>query len=104
RERDLESAKNQLGDLAGARNLHIVDVYDADAKGKRQPAFGRVFYVEGKSLVFCAYDLDRSRRLNANVVFHVWGGKAGSKETTHNLGILNNDSTVQDRWVMTFDD
>jgi hypothetical protein len=104
RERDLESAKSQLGDLAGARNLHIVDVYDADARGKRQPAFGRVFYVEGKSLVFCAYDLERSHRLSTNVVFHVWGGKAGGKETTHNLGILHNDATVQDRWVMTFDD
>lgn len=104
RQRDVESAKSQLGDLAGARNLHIVDVYDADARGKRQPAFGRVFYVEGKSLVFCAYDLDRSRRLNANVVFHVWGGMAGRKESIHNLGILHNDGTVQDRWVMTFDD
>src|SRR5258708_24391459 len=49
RENDLNSAKLELGDLVAARNLHIVDVYDADSNGKRQRSFGRVFYIEGKS-------------------------------------------------------
>jgi hypothetical protein len=104
RERDLQSAKNQMGDLVAARNLHIVDVYDADANGKRQRSFGRVFYVEGKSLVFYAYDLDDPGQHKANVVFHVWGGKAGVKEMTHSLGILNKDANGDSRWAMTFDD
>jgi hypothetical protein len=104
RERDLESAKSEMGELVAARNLHIVDVYDADPSGKRQRSFGRVFYIEGKSLVFYAYDLDDSRQFKANVVFHVWGGKAGVKEVTHSLGILHKDDASQNRWAMTFDD
>jgi hypothetical protein len=104
RERDLKSAKSEMGDLVAARNLHIVDVYDADPNGKRQRSFGRVFYIEGKSLVFYAYDLDDSRQFRASVVFHVWGGKAGIKEVTHSLGILHKDDTNQNRWAMTFDD
>ncbi len=51
RQNDLKSAKLELGDLVATRNLHIVDVYDADSNGKRQRSFGRVFYIEGKSLV-----------------------------------------------------
>jgi hypothetical protein len=103
-ERDLKSAKAQLGDLVAARNLHIVDVYDAEPNGKRQRSFGRVFYIEGKSLVFYAYDLEDPGRLNAKVVFHVWGGKAGVKEVSHSLGILRKDDAGQGRWAMTFDD
>jgi uncharacterized coiled-coil protein SlyX len=104
RERDLNSAKSEIGDLMAARSLHIVDVYDADPNGKLQRSFGRVFYIEGKSLVFYAYDLDDSGRFKANVVFHVWGGKAGVKEVTHSLGILHKDDAGQNRWAMTFDD
>lgn len=104
RERDLKTAKAEMGDVLAARNLHIVDVYDADGGGKQQRSFGRVFYIEGKSLVFYAYDLEDPGRLKANVVFHVWGGKAGVKEVTHSLGILHKDEVGQNRWAMTFDD
>jgi predicted nucleic acid-binding Zn-ribbon protein len=100
----LKDAKSQMGDLVAARNLHIVDVYDSDPSGKRQRAFGRVFYTEGKSLVFYAYDLEDAKQAKANVVFHVWGGKAGVKEVTHSLGILHKDSDGDARWKMTFDD
>lgn len=104
RERDLKSAKNEMGELAASRNLHIVDVYDADPNGRRSRSFGRVFYIEGKSLVFYAYDLDDPGRFKTNVAFHVWGGKAGVKEVTHSLGILHRDDPGQNRWAMTFDD
>jgi len=103
RHNDLKSAKLELGDLVATRNLHIVDVYDADSSGKRDHSFGRVFYVEGKSLVFYAYDLDAPGQFKANVVFHVWGEKAGVKEVAHSLGILHKDDG-QNRWAMTFDD
>jgi len=43
RQNDLRSAKLELGDLVATRNLHIVDVYDADSNGKRQRSFGRSF-------------------------------------------------------------
>jgi len=103
RQNDLRSAKLELGDLVAARNLHIVDVYDGDSNGKRQRSFGRVFYIEGKSLVFYAYDLDAPGQFKANMIFHVWGEKAGVKEVAHSLGILHKDDG-QSRWAMTFDD
>jgi len=103
RQNDLKSAKLELGDLVATRNLHIVDVYDADSNGKRDRSFGRVFYVEGKSLVFYAYDLETPSQFKANVVFHVWGEKAGVKEVAYSLGILHKDDG-QSRWAMTFDD
>jgi hypothetical protein len=101
---DQQPAKGQLSDLVTARNLHIVDVYDADGGGQRKASFGRVFYVEGKSLLFYAYDLQDTRHAKANVVFRVWGGRAGAKEVTHSLGILRNDDARQGLWTMTFDD
>ena len=101
---DQQPAKGQLSDLVTARNLHIVDVYDADGGGQRKASFGRVFYVEGKSLLFYAYDLQDTRQAKANVVFHVWGGRAGTKEVTHSLGILRNEDLRQGLWTMTFDD
>lgn len=104
KELDLKSATSQMGELVAARNLHIVDVYDADPSGKRQRAFGRVFYIEGQSLVFYAYDLDGPGEFKQNVVFHVWGGKAGVNDVTHSLGILHKEDANQGRWAMTFDD
>jgi len=103
REHDLVSARSEIGDLISARNLHIVDVHDAEPGGKRQRAFGRVFYVEGQSLVFYAYDL-ATNHPEKKVVFHVWGETAGVKETSHSLGILHSDNPTQARWVLTFDD
>jgi hypothetical protein len=103
REHDLVSARSEIGDLISARNLHIVDVHDAEPGGKRQSAFGRVFYVEGQSLVFYAYDL-AANHSEKKVVFHVWGETAGVKETTRSLGILHSDARSQARWVLTFDD
>jgi len=104
RQRDAKSARTELGDVVAARNLHIVDVYDADPSGKRQRSFGRVFYIEGKSLIFYAYDLNDPGQFKTSVVFHVWGGKAGLKEMTHSLGILRKDDIGENRWAMTFDD
>lgn len=101
---ELGSAKGEFASVLGARNLHIVDVYDADSGGKRQRPFGRVFYIEGRSLVFYAYDLSDPARFKTNVVFHVWGGKAGVKDVTHSLGILHKDDAGDSRWSLTFDD
>ena len=61
RERQLLAMGRDVSDLMGARNLHILDVVDTDARGKSRPAFGRIFYTEGKSLVFYAYDLNEAK-------------------------------------------
>lgn len=104
REREVYSARNEISQLISARNLHIIDVRDTEPGGKRQRAFGRVFYVEGQSLVFYAYDLAASSHPNRQFTFHVWGETASVKETTYSLGILHSDDTSQARWVLTFDD
>jgi hypothetical protein len=94
---------DEIGSLVAARNLHIIDVYDSNAAGQRQHAFGRVFYVEGRSLVFYAYDL-AAAHAQKNITFHLWGEKAGSKETTLSLGVLHDDDPKERRWALTFDD
>lgn len=43
--------------ILGARDLHIVDVYDVDSHGKTKRTYGRIYYVEKKLLVFYAFDL-----------------------------------------------
>jgi hypothetical protein len=94
---------NDISSLVAARNLHIIDVYDSNAAGKRQRAFGRVFYVEGRSLVFYAYDLTAAHT-RKNITFHLWGEQAGIKETTLSLGILHDDDPEDRRLALTFDD
>jgi hypothetical protein len=94
---------DEIGSLVAARNLHIIDVYDSNAAGKRQRAFGRVFYVEGRSLVFYAYDLTAAHT-QKNITFQLWGEQAGGKETTLSLGILHDDDPKERRWALKFDD
>ncbi len=105
--RDQEAAPlsdpGEVSSLVAARNLHIIDVYDSNANGKRGRAFGRVFYVEGRSLVLYAYDLTVAQA-QKNITFHLWGEKAGSKETTLSLGILHDDDPRERRWVLTCND
>jgi hypothetical protein len=91
-------------ELVVARNLHIIDVHDRDGDGKSQRAFGRIFYTEGKSLIFYAYDLTDPRKVDAKVSFHVWGEHLGAEKPIQNLGVFHNDDVSDGRWVLTFDD
>lgn len=102
RARELLAADRDIRDLMSARNLHIVDVRDTDARGKTRKAFGRVFYTEGKSLIFYAYDLEPTRLQNA--AFQVWGAKTGAETRAVSLGMLFSDDQHQSRWMMKFDD
>jgi len=91
-------------DLVVARNLHIIDVHDRDGNGKSQHAFGRIFYTEGRSLIFYAYDLSDPRKLDARISFYVWGERLGTEKPIKSLGIFHNDDANDGRWVLTFDD
>jgi hypothetical protein len=94
----------QARDLIVARNLHIIDVYDRDGDGNPQRAFGRIFYTEGKSLVFYAYDLADPRKIDQQVSFYAWGEKLGREQSIKRLGIFHNEDVNEGRWVLTFDD
>ena len=104
RQEQLIQAGIQARDLIVARNLHIIDVYDRDANGNKQRAFGRIFYTEGKSLVFYAYDLTTPATVEKEVSFYAWGEKMGNEQPVRRLGIFHNEDIEDGRWVLTFDD
>ena len=101
---DLAARGSDVRDLVVARNLHIIDVHDRDGDGKSQRAFGRIFYTEGKSLIFYAYDLADPRKVDAKVSFYVWGERLGAEKPISSLGIFHNDDAKDGRWILTFDD
>jgi hypothetical protein len=101
RQHRLDNIQNTCAPMT-ARNLHVVDVHDTDSDGKALPAFGRVFYTEGKCLTFYAYDLP-DRAINQKVSFYVWGRKGETKDVK-NLGMFRSDDRTDGRWVLTVDD
>ncbi|HET6929216.1 MAG TPA: hypothetical protein VFI45_02760 [Candidatus Acidoferrum sp.] len=104
RERQLLASGREIRDIIGAKNLHIIDVYDTSAEGRTSKSFARAFYTEGKSLIFYAYDLPARRTEEGKFVYAAWGEKNGNKKTVRNLGILVNDDKGQKRWVLNFSD
>lgn len=104
REREMLAANRDIRDLMSARNLHIADVFDTDAKGKTRAAFGRVFFTEGKSLIIYAYDLNDHRVQDAGYHYRVWGKKEGPSQSAKSLGIFFSDDNAQKRWVFKYDD
>ena len=103
RERQLLAAGRDVRDLMGARNLHIIDVHDANGSGRDRKAFGRVFYTEGKSLIFYAFDLDEKKVLNTNYSFEAWGERLGQPGSVKSLGVLYVDDKAQRRWSLKVD-
>jgi len=104
RERQLLASGRDIRDIIGARNLHIIDVYDTDPEGRTKASFARAFYTEGKSLIFYAYDLPAKRTEEGKFVYSAWGEKNGDNKKVRNLGILLNDDKGQKRWVLNFSD
>ena len=101
------SSDRDIRELMGARKLYIADVFDVDGSSRTQKPFGRVFYTQGKSLIFYAFDLDRQTKILNASSFQVWGQREapeGEQASPMNLGILYMDSEVNRRWVMRFDD
>ena len=104
REHQLSAVSSDVRQLMGARNLHLVDVHDVFGGEKNEKAFGRIFYAEGKSLIFYAFDLP-SRNLNpAKYVFKAWGQREDGTRALRNLGTFEVDSQEQRRWVLKVND
>ncbi len=101
------SYDRDIRELMGARKLYITDVFDVDGNSRTQKPFGRVFYTQGKSLIFYAFDLDREPGVVNASAFQVWGQREtpqGEQASPKNLGILYMDNESNRRWVMRFDD
>jgi|ERR1700686_74589 hypothetical protein len=101
------TSDRDIRELMGARKLYIADVFDVDGSSRTQKPFGRVFYTQGKSLIFYAFDLDRQPGIVNASTFQVWGQREapqGEPASPMNLGILYMDNETNRRWVMRFDD
>jgi len=104
RQQKLLATDHDIRDILGARSLHIIDVYDVSSQGEFERPFGRIFYTEGKSLIFYAFDLDQQKGLKRGVVFQAWGQKGEGKEDPRNLGSFYMDDASQNRWILKVDD
>jgi hypothetical protein len=103
KQQKLLAVDEDVRNLMAARNLHITDVFDVDGKGTRRSSFGRVFYTEGKSLIFYAFDLDGPRVTDVKNSFQAWGQLSDSKNSAINLGIFYVDDPANKRWILRFD-
>ena len=93
-----------IRELMGARKLYIADVFDVDSNSRQQKPFGRIFYTQGRSLVFYAFDLDKKPALKNAATFQAWGRNETDRGKPVNLGILYLDSVANRRWVLRTDD
>jgi len=86
--------------LFGARDLHIVDVYDVAGDGQTKRTYGRVYYVEKKLLVFYAFDL-QNRQNHKRGVFQAWGYRESNAGKAVSMGLFTMDDSAAGRWVLT---
>jgi hypothetical protein len=103
RQEMLLSTDDEIRNLVVARNLHIIDINDVDSNGKPKPTFGRVFYTEGKSLVFYAFDMGLLAKTVKAGALHAWGQHTQHKGAPASLGIFNEDTKSQNRWILKFE-
>jgi hypothetical protein len=104
RERQLMAVSKDVRQLMGARNLHILDVHDVNGGGKAAKAFGRVFYAEGQSLIFYAFDLPSGGGNPGKYTFQAWGQHEPRAQSVRNLGTFEVDDHEQRRWVLKVND
>lgn len=103
-ERELTAASRDIRQLMGARNLHIIDVEDVEeSRGPKQPV-GRVFYTEGKSLIFYAFDLEKRRKSLEKYSFQAWGQREAKGGPVQSLGFFVNEDQGKSPWVLKYDD
>jgi predicted nucleic acid-binding Zn-ribbon protein len=93
-------SEEEAKELFGARDLHIVDVYDVDSAGKRRRTFGRVFYAEKKQLIFYAFNLEGKKPNRSAESFQAWGYLQANQGKPESLGIFNLDDASVSRWVL----
>jgi hypothetical protein len=96
------NSDRDIRDLMGARQLYIADVFDVDSHSRTRPPFGRIFYTQGKSLIFYAFDLDNQKGAVRASAFQVWG-KSATAKMPRSLGILYLDNESSRRWLLRSD-
>jgi hypothetical protein len=91
-------------EILGARDLHIVDVYDLDGSGKSSRAYGRIYYVNHDQLIFYAFDLGKLERDHKVVAFQAWGFRQPKSTQVESLGLFYLDNAPLNRWTLKVSD
>ena len=91
-------------EILGARDLHIVDVYDVDGSGKSSRAYGRIYYVNHDQLIFYAFDLGKLERDHKIVAFQAWGYRQPQSTEVESLGLFYLDNARLNRWTLRVSD
>ena len=105
KQRDELLAKDRdIRELIGARDLHVAEVYDVARTGETQKPYGRVFFTQGKSLIFYAYDLDQEPEVKDASTFQAWGRRGPDWGHALPLGLFYQDNASKKRWVVKLDD
>ncbi len=99
-----EVGETEAKDILGARDLHIVDVYDVDHSGKSSRVFGRVYYVNRSLLVFYAFDLSGQEKSHKAVAFQAWGFRQPQSNSAESLGLFYMDDARLNRWTLRVSD
>jgi hypothetical protein len=101
---ELLAKDRDIRELMGARDLHVAEVYDVARTGETQKPYGRVFFTEGKSLIFYAYDLDQEPEVKSASTFQAWGRRGPDWGHALPIGIFYQDNGSKKRWVVKLDD
>jgi hypothetical protein len=104
RSQDLNASLAEAHELIVDRNVHVLNVFpEVDGNSKSPQPRGRIFYAEGKKLVFYAYDLNDAGKISAKASFYLWGEGPGIQQLV-GLGKFQIDSEQQGRWVLRVTD
>ena len=95
---------SEAKEILGARDLHIVDVYDVDKSGKSARTYGRIYYVNHHLLVFYAFDLARAEKSRMAAAFQAWGFRQPHSTTAESLGMFYLDNAGLNRWTLRVSD
>jgi hypothetical protein len=98
------ASDRDIREMMGAQKLYIADVFDVDSHSRTRKTFGRIFYTNGKSLLFYAFDLDAQPDLKTASAFQAWGRTEAGEGRPLDLGIFYLDSETNRRWILRFDD
>jgi hypothetical protein len=95
---------SEAKEILGARDLHLVDVFDVDDAGKSSRAYGRVYYLNHNLLVFYAFDLSKLERNHKAVAFQAWGFRQPQSTKAESLGLFYMDNAMLNRWSLRISD
>jgi hypothetical protein len=91
---------SEAKDLLGARDLHIVDVFDETPTGNTRKIYGRVYYVNRRYLLFYAFDLQVLKNKHAAAAFQAWGFRDPNSLKPESLGMFYMDDASLNRWAL----